>query len=418
MKQIEFLKNLEQLQFTGQWVQAVAGGRITLYLAQGRIIYATGGLHPIRRWRRHLLTYCPCLPTYRLAWQIDLAKVADPDLSIGWEYALLKLWVTQQRITQAQAKQLIQATVVELLFDLAQAPPQGAEQITGQLQRAQRQPLLFEPMPLEVMLGQAISLQQQWQQVGLGCYPDQAPVIQQPEPFRQWTAAHGHQALVRLVNGQRTLRDLATDWRHDLIETAQLILHCVQLGFLELTSTEDLPGLVFRRTPSPDAPLQTAEDLPQPTFRRLPSQAAPSQTPEAPPKALIACIDDSLMVRKMMEELLTSASYQFLGIEDPLRVIGLLLARKPEFIFLDLIMPHVNGYELCEKLRKLSCFRHTPIVILTGNDGYANRLRSNFAGATAFLAKPLNAEAVLSMIDQHLQIQQPPASPVPQRSLI
>ena len=356
-------------------MQTTAGQESTFYLAQGRIVYAMGGLHPIRRWRRNLLTYCPRLPTYRLAWQIDLAKVVDEDMTLGWEYALLKLWVTQQRITQAQAQQVIRATVVEVLWDLIQVPP-GTEQI----QRSPTQATFFEPLTPEAIIAEAELWQQRWQDAGLNTYSlNQAPVIKQLEPFQHWSSAHSCQALVRLLNGQRTMRDLAVDLRRDPVDVARLILRCIQLDFVELTSVADLPGLVFRRDPPKAIPVQASS------------------------KALIACIDDSLMVRKMMEELLTSARYQFLGIEDPLRAIGILLARKPEFIFLDLVMPSVNGYELCEKLRKLSCFRHTPIVILTGSDGYANRLRSNFVGATGFLSKPLSAEAVLGMIDKHLK---------------
>jgi chemotaxis family two-component system response regulator PixG len=103
-----------------------------------------------------------------------------------------------------------------------------------------------------------------------------------------------------------------------------------------------------------------------------------------------------------MEELLISAGYQFVGIEDAVRAIGILLSRKPDVIFLDLMMPDINGYELCEQLRKLSCFRETPIVILTSNDGFASRLRSKIVNASDFLSKPLNAEAVLSVIDKYL----------------
>lgn len=388
LRQLEFLGNLESLRFTGQWIQAASGQELTFYLAQGRIVYATGGLHPIRRWRRNLITFCPYLPTYRLAWQVDLAKVTDEELGMGWEYALLKLWVTQQRITQTQAQQLIQATAVELLCDLMQAAPEGE-----QIQHSPASPLFFAPIELGSIASAAQVWQQRWQEAGLSAYsPHQAPVIRQPEAFQQWATAHSYQALVRLLNGQRTLRDLAVDLRRDWVDISRLMLHCVQLGFVELTTAPDLPGLVFQRKRSAAAGMAAG----------MAAGLAAGLAAGAPSKALIACIDDSLMVRKMMEELLTSAGYQFLGIEDPLRAIGILLAHKPDLIFLDLVMPNVNGYELCEKLRQLSCFRNTPIVMLTSNDRYTNRLRSNFAGATDFLGKPLNAEAVLGVIHKSL----------------
>jgi two-component system, chemotaxis family, response regulator PixG len=382
LRQIEFLKRLEQLQFTGQLVQTdTAGQQWTLYLAQGQIIYATGGQHPVRRWRRHLLTYCPRIQTYRLAWQIDLAKVSDHELHWGWEYALLRYWVTQQRITQQQADQFIQSAITEVIFDINQSCP-----VTDQLYPSQWLLPSLNPVQIEAVVEAAELEWQHWQALNLaGLSPNQAPVIQHLKNFQQWSVELGCESWVRLIDGQRTLRDLAVLQHQAVSKIASQLQPCVQLGLIEFTQVADLPGLVFQR-----------------------SLSQPSPSPDTGPKPLIACIDDSTMVRKLMEELLTSSGYQFLGIDDPLRAIGLLLTRKPEFIFLDLVMPNVNGYEICEKLRKLSCFRNTPIVILTSNDGYANRLRSNFVGATDFLSKPLNAEALLSMVGKHLK----PAKPI------
>ncbi len=376
MRQIEFLRSLEQLRFTGRLVQTnTTGEQWTIYLAQGKIAYATGGQHSIRRWRRNLLTYCPAIPTYRLAWQIDLAKITDDELGLGWEYALLKYWVVQQRITQQQAQQVIRSAITEILFDLMQA-----SNITDQLYREQLLSLFFESAEIEKTVAGTERSWQIWQEAGLATYsPNYAPAIQQPEDFQQWVSIHSQQKLAHLLNGQRSLRDVALAMQQDISDVMLSLRPCIQAGWLKLAPIADLPGLVFKRElPKPVLPINTA------------------------PKALVACIDDSLMVRKMMENLLTSSGYQFLGIEDPLRALGILLARKPQFIFLDLVMPNANGYEICEKLRKLSCFRNTPIVILTSNDGYANRLRSNFVGATDFLSKPLNAEMVLSMIGKHL----------------
>lgn len=377
MRQIDFLKSLGQLRFTGQLVETdLTGQQWTIYLVQGKIAYATGGQHRVRRWRRNLITHCPLIPTYRLAWQIDLAKVIDDELIFGWEYALLKLWVTQQRITQEQAERLIRATVTEILFDIIQAG-----EVKDQLYRHSSLLLSFGLFEIEDILLAAEAEWQNWQQTGLAtCSPNAAPVIKQPEKFQQWLQARSQTKFMRLINGQRSLREIATESRQDVLETTSSLSTCIQLGYLDLSPIADLPGLVFQReAPKPSVPIHVG------------------------PKALIACIDDSLMVRKMMEELLTSSGYQFIGIEDPIRALGILLARKPQFIFLDLVMPNANGYEICEKLRKLACFRHTPIVILTSNDGYANRLRSNFVGATDFLSKPLNAEAVLGMISRHLK---------------
>lgn len=104
-----------------------------------------------------------------------------------------------------------------------------------------------------------------------------------------------------------------------------------------------------------------------------------------------------------MQSLLSAAGYQFLGVDDAMRAFGILLARKPDLIFLDLVMPNANGYEICAQLRKLACFRNTPIVILTGNDGIVDRVRAKLVGASDFLSKPVDAGIVLSVIRKHLK---------------
>jgi len=108
-----------------------------------------------------------------------------------------------------------------------------------------------------------------------------------------------------------------------------------------------------------------------------------------------------------LEKILTTANYQFIGINDPLRAIAILLARKPELIFLDLVMPNANGYEICGQLRRLSIFKHTPIVILTGNDGIVDRVRAKMVGSTDFLGKPVNPDQVLSTILKYIKQDKP-----------
>ncbi|HEY9599300.1 MAG TPA: response regulator, partial [Cyanophyceae cyanobacterium] len=101
--------------------------------------------------------------------------------------------------------------------------------------------------------------------------------------------------------------------------------------------------------------------------------------------------------------LLTAAGYRFVGVQDGLRAIATILVRKPDAIFLDLVMPNTNGYEICGQLRKLPSFKNTPILILTGNDGIVDRVRAKLVGASDFLNKPVDAGVVLSVLRKHLQ---------------
>jgi chemotaxis family two-component system response regulator PixG len=83
--------------------------------------------------------------------------------------------------------------------------------------------------------------------------------------------------------------------------------------------------------------------------------------------------------------------------------LSTLLEKKPDLIFLDLVMPNTNGYELCSFLRKTSQFQDVPIVILTGHDGVVDRVRAKLAGSTDFISKPPEEEKVLQILQKYLK---------------
>ncbi|MBD2092435.1 response regulator [Microcoleus sp. FACHB-1515] len=320
---------------------------------------------------------------HRMLWYFDLGNLAAESFGMGWEYALLNLWRAKQKITDEQTAKLIHSIAVEILFDVAQVGT-----VTEQTQPESKLPALAaflgDTEAVSVSIADAIEEAQlrwqSWQTAKLDrCSPHTAPLIRQAEPMRNHLPKL-YQSLSSRLNGQHTLYELATQMQRDVVEVAASLLPCVQLGWVELIQVVDFPVPLFR---------QDVLEAPSISIQKK--------------AAKIACVDDSSLVQNMMKGLLTSAGYEFTGISDPLRSIGILIAQKPDLIFLDLVMPNANGYEICQQLRKLSQFHQTPIVILTGNDGYANRLRSNFVGASDFLTKPLDAEAVLNVIQKYLK---------------
>jgi DNA-binding response OmpR family regulator len=97
---------LKQSQFTGQLsVKAEGGGeqQWIFYLYLGRLLYATGGTHPMRRWQRNISTYCPQIERYQENMPIDADSPA--------EYQLLNLWLDRQQISREQVAQVIRAIV-------------------------------------------------------------------------------------------------------------------------------------------------------------------------------------------------------------------------------------------------------------------------------------------------------------------
>ena len=129
----------------------------------------------------------------------------------------------------------------------------------------------------------------------------------------------------------------------------------------------------------------------------------PSVSKQKAKAPLIACIDDSLQVCQTVGSIITSNGMKFVQIQDAIQAIPLLIENKPDLIFLDLMMPVVNGYEVCAQIRRVSKLANIPIIILTGSDGLFDKFRAKVAGSTDFMTKPIVAEKLLAAINKHLE---------------
>ena len=389
-KQTEFFESIKSAKFSGQLVvsdekssanPAVSRGMDksqeiswTIYLYLGRIIYATGGLHPVRRWRRHLAAYCPERLAHFDEIQAELTSVKEEECRVSWEYKLLSVWIDQKKITPEQAARIIKATVVEILFDITQAMEVVCETVQDNLLSTRL--VLIEP---DQVISQANKLWQAWQAAKIADRsPDMAPIIRQPEALKKRTSPQIYQNLTQLLDGKQSLRDLSVRMKRDIVTVTRSLLPYVQLGLVQLVALDDM-----------------SPPISNPIAKRLTKNIVPHRT-------LIACIDDSPAICQTMEQVVTSAGYQFVSEMDGLRAIAVLLSRKPDLIFLDLVMPNTNGYEICTQLRKLSFFKNTPIVIVTGNDGIIDRVRARMVGSTDFISKPVNQEILIDVMNKYL----------------
>ena len=374
-KQIELFESLKESRFSGQLVVSDTHERAwVMYLYLGRIVYASGGVHPVRRWRRHVVAYCPERLADSEALKLALAEIAREESRISWEYQLLSLWIDQNKITREQATKVIRASVIEVLFDVTQAMEIDYETVPDNLLTTRL--ILIDA---EQVIKEANKLYQAWQSAKVADRsPDLAPIIRQPEALRSKTPPQVYQNLVQLLNGKQTLRDLSIRMKRDVVTVTRSLLPYIQMGLVQLVKVNDIP---------PPTSTPAAQKL----FKD-----------KTPRRLTIACIDDSPVICQTMEKIITEAGYNFIAEMEGLRAIAVLLSRKPDLIFLDLVMPNTNGYEICSQLRKLSFFKNTPIVILTGNDGIVDRVRAKMVGSTDFLGKPAKAEQVLATINKYV----------------
>lgn len=375
-KQSRLFGLLKQSQFDGQLQLVAQNTQWTFEFYMGRLLYVTGGKQSIRRWYRYVKQYCPDLYGELSSLTSELKKLADVEGNknlVCWEYNLLSFWYSQQKISREQIRQIVESIFLEVFFDISQTRKvvyqvKPDSQLSNQL-------LLVNA---DTVINKAKVLWQAWLNAKLGeRSPDLAPIIRHPLELKKHVPEPLYRTLTMMLTGQLTLRDLSVKINRDIVSLTASLLPHVQQGAVELICIDDLT--------SPLPPPPSAENS--------------HRTP------LIACIDDSPAICRVLEKVLGTADYQVLCIHNPLRAIAMLLSKKPDLIFLDLVMPGTNGYELCTQLRRISRFKETPIVILTGNDGVIDRVRARMVGANAFLGKPIQPYQVLSVVESHLSKQ-------------
>ena len=116
----------------------------------------------------------------------------------------------------------------------------------------------------------------------------------------------------------------------------------------------------------------------------------------------VACLDDAATVRHSVENILDRHGYRSVVLDNPVTALSQFFIHKPDLILCDITMPELDGYEVCAMLRQSSYFRQTPIVMLTGLDGFIDRVRAQMVGATDYLAKPFGEEELVTIVEKYV----------------
>ena len=340
-----------------------------VFFLNGQIIYAGDSASNLGRLRDYLRRY-------KLEKSLDQSSGSSIATVNAPEYGYLWSLLENHVITPAQGRSMIQGMVHETLFDLLSLH-QGS--FIFELSSALSPQLTtLEIAPLVTQIMKQV---QEWKQFHPHIQsPDQCPAITNAAQLRETLTATSFRALEWWVDGKTSLRQMARYLNRDIVTVARAVYPYVQQGLVQIA----YPAVEESAMPKRGANLLQRHKVPR-----------------------IVCIDDGATIRKTVEYILNRHGYEASAISNPLKALSLVFYLKPDLILCDIDMPELDGYEICAMLRTSSLFRETTIIMLTGKDGFIDRVRARMVGATDYLTKPFGEGELLMLVEKYVGLGQP-----------
>jgi len=115
----------------------------------------------------------------------------------------------------------------------------------------------------------------------------------------------------------------------------------------------------------------------------------------------VLVIDDSNTIRRSAEMFLRQAGYQVLLAEDGFDALAKISDHRPQVIFVDIMMPRLDGYQTCALIKQNPTFKSTPVIMLSSKDGVFDRARGRLAGSDHYLTKPFTKEGLIQTVNEY-----------------
>ncbi len=116
----------------------------------------------------------------------------------------------------------------------------------------------------------------------------------------------------------------------------------------------------------------------------------------------ILVVDDSKTIRRTAETLLTKEGCQVFTAIDGFDALSKIADHQPDLIFVDIMMPRLDGYETCSLIKHNKTFRNTPVIMLSSKDGLFDRARGRIVGSEQYLTKPFTKDELLGAISNQI----------------
>ena len=115
----------------------------------------------------------------------------------------------------------------------------------------------------------------------------------------------------------------------------------------------------------------------------------------------ILVVDDSATIRRSAESMLVAEGHEVVTAENGFDALSKVARHNPDLIFVDIMMPRLDGYQTCAIIKNNSQYRATPVIMLTSKDGLFDQARGRVVGSDLYLTKPFTKDELLAAVAQH-----------------
>ena len=116
----------------------------------------------------------------------------------------------------------------------------------------------------------------------------------------------------------------------------------------------------------------------------------------------VMVIDDSKTIRRTAETLLTKEGCEVITAVDGFDALAKIADTRPSIIFVDIMMPRLDGYQTCALIKNNAAFKNTPVIMLSSKDSLFDRAKGRIVGSDQYLTKPFSKAELLTAIREHI----------------
>lgn len=118
-------------------------------------------------------------------------------------------------------------------------------------------------------------------------------------------------------------------------------------------------------------------------------------------------VDDSETIRRSAEIFLRLTGLEVILSSDGFDALSKIVDFNPNLILVDIMMPKLDGYQLCQIVKQHPAYTHIPVIMLSSKDGIFDRARGRIAGSDQYLTKPFTRDGLLGTVKEHLKLASP-----------